>query len=76
MNQSTRNRLKKLFSDQDRYDRLTAIAQHARVGQPLMLKTSKTNQIVLTDVELCKLIESYAMGKISGIEDALRKEKV
>ena len=76
MNIATRTRLKKLFQQQDQYDKLTAIAQHARVGQPLFLRTSKNNQILLADVELSKLIESYALSKVSGIEDQLKKEKV
>lgn len=76
MNQITRTKLRKLFADQDKYESLRDVAVHARVGQDLLLKTSRTNQITIIDVELAKHIEAFALGRLGGIEDQLRKEKV
>lgn len=76
MNQQTRTKLKRLFNEQDRYEKLKGVFDHARTGQPILFKTSPGNQIQVTDTELAKFILPFIIGKLDGIEDQLRKEKV
>lgn len=76
MNLQTRNRIKRLFNQQDQYETIKGIAEHAKCGQPILLKTSKTNQILITDVELAKHMLAYILPKLAKVEDDLRKEKL
>jgi len=76
MNLQTRTKLRKLFAQQDRYEKLKEIAEHAKVGQEILLKTSRSNQISILDTELANIILAFSLGKLGGIEEQLRKEKV
>lgn len=76
MNQAIRTKLRKLFAEQDRYEKLKAIAEHAKVGQPILLKTSRTNQIQLCDSEIASHLLAFAVGRLDYIENQLREEKV
>lgn len=76
MNQATRVKLKRLFAEQDRYEKLKEVALHAKVGQPLLLKTSKTSHITICDSDIASHLAAFAAGKLNHIEDQLRKEKV
>lgn len=76
MTKDQRARLKKLFHQQDQYDKLRDICLHAKVGQDILLKTSRTNQITILDPQLANHILGYVNNRLAYVEDTLRKEKV
>lgn len=73
MTKTKLKKLKLLFAQEDKYQKLSDIGEHAKVGQELLLKTSRQNQILILDGELAKLISEYAKSQLKEVQAQLEE---
>jgi hypothetical protein len=71
MDKENRLKARKLFHQLERYEILKDTAQHAKVGQSCLFRTSPKNQVKIQDETLAKLILDYTEKKLLTIEEEL-----
>lgn len=73
MTKENRLKARKLFHQLERYEILKDTAQHAKVGQSCLFRTSPKNQVKIQDETLAKLILDYTEAKLTQINEELEK---